>query len=195
MNRRLSRLSILAAMGALSFIFMLFEVPLPFFPPFLKVDAGDLPALLTALLYGPGAGIGIEGIKNVLHYLIRGGDAGLPIGQAANFLAGSVYVSVAAWAYGRRSDAAGLAAGLALGALLTAVVMAAANYFILFPLYIAVLHYPIAREDILPLILTAIFPFNLVKGGLIGIVAFALYSRLHGWIRERRATEASAERR
>lgn len=70
------------------------KFPLPFFPVFLTMDFSDIPALIGALVFGPGAGIIIQLLKNAADYLLHGSYAGLPVGQLANFLSGSLIVGL-----------------------------------------------------------------------------------------------------
>ena len=47
-------IAVVGIMGALGVVLMLLEFPLPFIiPSFIKFDFSELPALITALAYGP----------------------------------------------------------------------------------------------------------------------------------------------
>ena len=55
-------------MGALGFVLMLLEFPLPFIiPPFIKLDFSEIPAIITAYAFGPQYGILVCLIKNLAH--------------------------------------------------------------------------------------------------------------------------------
>ncbi|GIN97338.1 hypothetical protein J6TS1_32080 [Siminovitchia terrae] len=76
----------------MSFVLMLIKFPIPPFPAYLTVDFSDIPALIAALMFGPLAAIIVELIKNILDYLMIGSEAGIPIGNFSNFLAGTMFV-------------------------------------------------------------------------------------------------------
>ncbi|MBE3595691.1 MAG: ECF transporter S component [Hydrogenibacillus sp.] len=178
MHRPLVRRVTVAMMGALAFVMQFFDFPLPAFPSFLKVDFSEVPALAVALMYGPWSGIGVEGLKNVLHYLFKGSETGIPVGQAANFLAGSVLVVITSTVYRRRRTGKALFGGLFLGTLAMAAFMSLANYWVIFPVYITLLGFPMDRADVLPFVLTFVAPFNVIKGGLVTAVFMVVYVRL-----------------
>ena len=71
MNKNVSWLVKVAMLSALSFVLMMFEVPLPVFPAWLKLDFADLPALLGSFSLGPVAGIVIELVKIILHFFLK----------------------------------------------------------------------------------------------------------------------------
>ncbi len=88
-------------LGSLSFILMLIKFPIPPFPAYLTVDFSDIPALIAALLFGPLAAVIVELIKNAIDYLMIGSEAGIPIGNFANFVAGTVFVLVTYYVFKR----------------------------------------------------------------------------------------------
>lgn len=62
-------LTVIALMAAISYILAFLEVPMPLAPSFARMDASDVPALLTTFALGPVAGTVVELIKNVLQAL------------------------------------------------------------------------------------------------------------------------------
>ena len=84
-------------MGALGFVLMLLEFPLPFIiPPFIKLDFSEIPAIITAYAFGPQYGILVCLIKNLAHLPFTG-SAG--VGELSNFVLGAVFVGVAGLFY------------------------------------------------------------------------------------------------
>ena len=61
-----------AVLGAISGILMLLEFPLPFIPPFVKMDFSELPVILGGFIMGPVNGALIAVIKIVLNFLFNG---------------------------------------------------------------------------------------------------------------------------
>lgn len=172
MVRRLVRLALLAAMA---FLLMLWEIQLtpllPFIPAYLKYDPGDLPVLLGGFAFGPAAGVAVAWVKDLL-FLLSGKSTAGWIGIGANFLASVAYVVPAAWLYRRLGSRWGLALAVLAGTLSTTAVMAAANYYVFLPLW------GVPAEQVGGTIITAITPFNLIKGTLTGTLALVAYPRL-----------------
>ena len=105
-----------AMLAAVSFVLMLVSFPIAaIFPPFLKFDLSDLPALLGGFALGPVAGMFIELIKNILNILIKGTDTG-GIGELSNFIVGCFFVVPASIIYmkskTRRNAIKGMLAGI-----------------------------------------------------------------------------------
>lgn len=171
-NSKLQLVTKIGILSALAFLLYLVEFPLPLFPPFLKIDLGDLPAIIGAFALGPWVGVMIELIKNILHLIIRSSTGG--IGELGNFLTGSAYVLVAASIYHRNKSKKTAIFGLTTGTIVMAVAMCFFNFFILIPVFT---NSPISMENI-PLILTAILPFNLLKGVILSVITLMLYKSL-----------------
>ncbi|MDT3972846.1 ECF transporter S component, partial [Staphylococcus saprophyticus] len=83
MHQQTKRLITISMLSAVAFILMFIKFPIPFLPPYLTLDFGDVPALLATFILGPVAGLIVEFIKNLLNFLFNIGD---PVGPVANFL-------------------------------------------------------------------------------------------------------------
>jgi len=171
-NSKLQLITKIGILSALALLLYLIEFPLPLFPSFLKIDLGDLPAIIGAFALGPWVGVAIELIKNILHLMVRSSTGG--IGELGNFLTGSAYVLVAGYIYMRNKSKKTAIIGLITGTILMSVAMCFFNFFILIPVFTKS---PISMDNI-PLILTAILPFNLIKGVILSIVTLMLYKSL-----------------
>lgn len=194
-SKSLRRMVTLALLSVISFLIMYIAFPLPLFPQFLTIDFSDVPAIIGALLFGPLAGLIIEGMKNILHYLIVGSATGVPVGELANFFAGTIFIYASTWIYYRTKSVKGLIFGLALGTLLMTIIMSVANYYIIFPSYAFFLHFPIAKAvaiasaankhitDLYSLIVYGIAPFNIIKGVFITLLLIPLYARLKPYLK------------
>jgi len=189
-SKRLERMITIAILGAVAFIIMMLDFPLPLLPPFLKMDFSEIPALLAALIFGPVAGVWVEGIKNIAHYVQSGSEAGFPIGEATNFLAGSILVYTTAVIYRRLANLKGLLYGLLVGALLMVIFMAIANYFVIYPVYAYLLGWPITTEIKFNFAFFAIVPFNIIKALILILLMLPLYQRLKGFIKSKSQANA-----
>lgn len=186
-NERLNKLIKISLLGAIGFVLMLFELPLPIFPSFLKIDISDFPALLGSLAIGPAAGIFIELLKNILH-LLKSSTAG--IGEFANFIVGGAYVFTAGAIYSVKKDRKHALYGITAGSVVMIIAAALSNLFILLPLYEKVLGFPIAAvvgeaskvnksiTDVNSFIVMSIVPFNLLKAVVVSIISFFSYKKL-----------------
>jgi len=185
MNARyLAKIGMLSAIAT---ILMFFEVPLPLMPAFLKLDISDLPAIIAAFLYGPLAGVLIELIKNVLHGI---NSQTMGIGEVANFLVGIAFVLPVGFLYKRIGQKNSALIGLLTGIISMVIFASLLNYFILLPMYQSVLHFPLeqiiqmgnasnpAIVDLKSFIVLAIAPFNFIKGSIISLLAWGVYSKI-----------------
>lgn len=174
-----------ALLAVLSYALAFLEFPVPFSPPFARMDFSDFPALIGAFAFGPMAGVLIELIKNALQLLSTATGG---VGELANFLMGASYVFTAGLIYRlnktkKTAWIAGMIASVIMG-----IVAALANYYILLPLfeqfmpvdeliasfeaYMPFIH---SKRDI---VLFNALPFNLLKGVVISVVTMFVYKRL-----------------
>ncbi|HHY06000.1 MAG TPA: ECF transporter S component [Clostridia bacterium] len=169
MTKKLVRLAVLTAFGFLLMYFIAF--PIPPFPGFLTYDPGDIPGLIATFAFGPWAGILVQLMKCTIGYLIGASRAGL-IGMTANFVSGGTMVWVAGLVYRYRKTKGMAALSLVIGTIVASLVMAVADYYVFFPLW------GIPTNEALPLLVSAVIPFNLVKFGISSIVTFLVYKRV-----------------
>jgi riboflavin transporter FmnP len=175
---RNSRLQLMTRIGVLSALAMIaYFIDFPILPaaPYLKMDLSDIPAIIGAFAFGPVAGIFIELIKNILHFIVKSETGG--VGELANFLSGAAFVVAASLIYFRNKKRSSAIIGLALGTILMTIVMIFANYFIMLPLYMPAL-FQGPKSVIYNLILTTTLPFNILKGVIVSVVTMLIYKRL-----------------
>jgi len=120
-SKRLRRMMIIAMLASVATILMQFNFPLPALPPFLKVDFGEIPAVLAVMTLGPAAGIAVELIKNLLHWFLSGSPTGVPVGEIANFATGVLFILPIYYIYNKFRTAKGLTTGLIAGTVSMAV--------------------------------------------------------------------------
>lgn len=170
-------------LSSLAYVLMLIKFPLPTFPAYLTVDFSDIPALIAALLFGPVAAIVVEFIKNLIDYLMIGSEAGLPIGNLANFLAGILFVLPTYFVYKRLKTKKGMTVSLIVGTIFMAVLMSFLNYIAILPAYIFLLGWdPMTTAEIRKFAVALILPFNILKGIIITGLFMLLFTRMKAWI-------------
>ena len=174
-----------AMLAAVAYLLAFVEFPVPLSPAFARMDLSDLPALIGAFAFGPIAGLLIELVKNSLQLLTTSTGG---VGELANFIIGASYVIVAGFIYKHRKTKKTALIACAVASLVMGIAAAIANYFILLPLFenFMPLDQLIASfGEFLPFIRTKLdivlfnaFPFNLLKGLVIGAVTMLTYKRL-----------------
>lgn len=191
-RKNMVRISVLAV---ISFLLMLIEIPLFFTPEFLKIDISDLPSLVAAFAMGPLAGVIVELLKNILKIAIRGTNT-VFIGELANFIVGSIYVVVSSYIYRKSKTKKSAVIGLVFGTISMAVVASIINYFVLIPLYAKLFGWPLEKiiemakavnkfvVDLRTFVIFGVFPFNILKGILVGVLGYPLYMRIRKSIGE-----------
>lgn len=187
------RLVLIGMMAAVSAILMLFEVRIPFTPPFIKMDLSELPIILCAFICGPIAGILTSIVKVVLILLIKGTNT-MFIGELANFIGSLFYLVPSVLIYRKIKEKRGALIGLFAGTLITSIVTVACNYFFVFPVYAKAFGMPLDSiiemgsavnpfvADYFTLMVFSLLPFNLVKYGVVSIIVFLVYKKVSKFI-------------
>lgn len=138
---------------------------------FLDVEISDLPALIGALALGPGAGVTIELVKNILHCFMT--STGF-VGEAANFIVNGVFVFTAGMVYKSNKTKKTALIGLVLGTLAMSIAGIFANMFLLLPLYVP--DWPAAQR--FKTVFTLITPFNICKGAVLAVITTVIYKKI-----------------
>ncbi|WP_245676786.1 ECF transporter S component [Bacillus solimangrovi] len=182
-TRKLVSLSLL---GSVSFVLMLLNFPIPGLPPYLKLDFSEIPALLAAIIFGPVAGIIVEGLKNTLYYLAYG--SGVPVGEIANFISGVIFIVPVAFIYHRLKSKRSLIGGCLIGTVSTIILMSILNYYLLLPAYTWFLGYDAMSHSVkITTITIGIIPFNAIKGIAVMALFIPLFTKLQPWIEKQRS--------
>ncbi len=182
------KLAVSGILGAMGFVLMLLEFPLPFIiPSFIKFDFSEIPAVIAAFAYGPSFGILVCLIKNLLHLFVT---SSMGVGELSNFVLGAIFVGVAGIIYKKIHSRKGALIGTLVGALTMAVISVATNYFIVYPAYVVIYRMPMEAilgmyKALLPIadnlfkaLVIFNLPFNLFKGIIDAAVCFAVYKRI-----------------
>lgn len=184
-SSHLLKLIILALLGSISLVLFFLNFPLPFLPPYLKIDFSEVPALIAALIFSPIAGVIVEAVKNLLYLAVSG--AGDPIGVASNFLAGVMFVVPVALLYHGYKGTKSVISGLVTGTIVMALGMSVLNYFVILPAYAWFIGAPEMAGDTAKWIavIAGILPFNLIKGVIIGALFVPLFIKMKAWIEQK----------
>lgn len=176
----------IAILSVIAYVLMLLEIPVFFFPGFLKMDLSDLPALIGAFALGPMVGVIIELVKNILHWMTASQTGG--VGEIANFIVGTAWILPAAFTYKKLKTKKSAVLGMVIGVIVMAGIAALCNYYFLIPFYAnfmpieAIIEMSAAANAMITnmktLILYGIIPFNLFKGAIITIITMLIYKKI-----------------
>lgn len=183
-SSRLVKLVILALLGSISLILFFLNFPLPFLPPYLKIDFSDVPALMASLIFSPLAGVIVVLIKNLLYLAVSG--SGDPIGVFANLLAGIMFVVPVSVIYHKyHKGVKSVVTGLVTGTIILAIGMSVLNYYLILPAYSWFMGWDMSEQMVWGAVLVGVFPFNLIKGIVVGILFIPLFIKMRSWIEEK----------
>lgn len=183
-----------AIFAAIAAVLMYFEFPVPFMPPFLKVDLSGAAILIGAFIFGIGPAISMALIKDIIHGLQTqtGGS-----GELQDFILLSIFVIVAVTVYKRHRTRKMALVGCLLGTVAMSLAGMATNYLFIIPYYSKVMLMPLdaifaACAAVNPHIsgmssylLIGVLPFNLIKGGLITLITMFVYKKLSTFIKSK----------
>ena len=172
MNKNTNKMIKISLLSALAIILMYFDFPI--IPAFswLKIDLGDVPALIGAFGFGPIAGVLIELIKNLLIPLVKGSPTGF-VGEIANFLIGVSLILPASFIYYRNKSKKNAILGMVTGGAIMEIVGIVANVYFLLPVYGMKM-----PADVLQNYIWALLAFNGIKALMVSVLTYALYKRV-----------------
>lgn len=185
-SSKLVKLVILALLGTIALILFFLNFPLPFLPPYLKIDFSDVPALMAGLIFSPMAGVIVVLIKNLLYLIVTG--AADPIGIAANFLAGVMFVLPVSVIYHKfHKGVKSIVSGLITGTFIMAIGMTVLNYYVILPAYAWFMGWDMGDQIVWGAILIGVLPFNVIKGIVVGLLFVPLFIKMRSWIEQKQA--------
>ncbi|HLS67481.1 MAG TPA: ECF transporter S component [Pseudogracilibacillus sp.] len=189
-SSKLVRIVALALLSTVSLVLFLISFPLPFLPPYLKVDFSEIPALIATLVFSPLAGVIVIFIKNVLYFIITGATD--PVGVVANFIAGTIFILPVALLYNKYRSLASVVTGLVIGTVAMTLAMGILNYVVVLPTYALLMGWEMDATAKLVAVYAGILPFNAIKGIFIGIIFVPVFIKLEQWVRQRQVRFASS---
>ena len=181
-SNRVGSMAIVGILGAIAYILMWIEFPIPIMPSFIKFDFSDFPALIAAFALGPVSGILVELIKNILHSFSSGSFG---VGELSNFILGASFAGTAGFIYQRNKTKKGAIMASVVGAVVMAAISYPSNLLVVYPFYYNFMPKEVvlsAYELILPSIgsiekalLIFNVPFTFVKGMIDVVLCLLLY--------------------
>lgn len=175
MNHKTVRLAKMGMLVAISIVLVYF-VHFPIFPavPFLEYDPADIPILMGTFAFGPAAGVLLTVVTSIIQGVTVSAQSGL-YGILMHIIATSVLVLVAGIIYKKNKTRKGAVIGLISGLIAMTIVMIGAN-LIITPIFMGV------PRDMVWDLMPFIAGFNAIKAGINGIITFALYKSISGFL-------------
>lgn len=186
---RVRRNVFIGVFSAISAVLMLFEIPLPFAPPFYKIDLSELPVLICGFAYGPMAGVISEFLKVLLKLLIKGTSTAF-VGDLANFIVGSTMILPATIIYHVKKSRKTALIGMGVGILAMTLFGSFFNAVYLLPTFAKLFGMPLEViidmgtqinpriTGVTSFVFWCVVPFNLLKGLVVSLLTFLVYKRL-----------------
>lgn len=178
---------LIAILGAWAYLMRLFDFPLLPAAPYLKVDLSDLLVWLGLLINGPVTAFSIALIRDVINYMVKGGEAGIPIGATMSIIASLAFylphhIMLKKMHLNQSKTIKIVLIGIVSTVSLT-IILSAVNYFVALPLYIKILNFPI--PSISEYVWQLTIPFNLMKGVMLTVGEIILITPVVTLLRKR----------
>lgn len=192
-------IALIGVFGAVSAVLMLLEVPVPFAPPFYKIDLSEVPALILAFGCGPVAGVMCEFLKILIKILIKGSSTAF-VGELANFAVGCTMILPAGFIYYFRKTRYTALIGCIVGVLMMTCFGSAFNAVYLLPKFSELFGMPMDAiigmgnklnpniTSVSTMAIYAVAPLNLLKGSIDTIITHLLYKHLSPLLKDRSKT-------
>ena len=189
------KIAVIGMFSAIAAVLMVLEFPLPFAPSFYGMDFSELPALIGTFAFGPVAGVLIEFCKIVLKILFKPTSTAF-VGELANFAVGCSFLLPASCVYLFHKTKKSALIGSIAGTLCMTVFGTAFNAVYLLPKFAQLFGMPLdaiigmgtavnpAIDSITTLVVFAVAPLNLLKGGLVSVITMLIYKKISPIIKE-----------
>lgn len=185
------KMAMIGMFSAVATILHLFDFPIPFAPPFYKLDFSELPILVGTFAFGPVSGVMMEFLKILLKLFIKGTSTAF-VGDLANFVIGCSFIIPASAIYTFRKTKKSAIISCIVGTLVLTVFGTAFNAIYLIPAFSVLFGMPIdsilemgmkvnpfvKEGSLVSLVVACVAPMNLIKGGFSSIVTLFIYKPL-----------------
>ncbi len=167
----------IALFAAIAVVLMWFpQIPLIPAAPYLQYDFSDIPILIGSFSLGPLAGFLMTTIKNLIYFITKG-QSGL-IGSFMNWATTLMFILPASIIYHKVKKTKWSAlVGMIVGTIIFSIGAVYLNIYVALPIW------GIPTDNIIPLIKTAVIPFNLLRGAISTLMTMLLYRRVTDAIR------------
>ena len=180
-DKNVRKLTMIGMLCAIAYAVMVIgRVPIVLF---LKYDPKDVVITIGGFIFGPLSAFTISAIVSIIE-MFTVSDTGI-IGCIMNILASCSFACTAAFIYKKKHTLRGAVEGLLCGLIGMTIIMVLWKYLVT-PIYLG---YP--REAVVELLLPAIIPFNLLKGGINMALVLLLYKHVVNALRRAKMIDLS----
>lgn len=197
------KIAMIGVFSAIATVLHIFDFPIFFAPEFYKLDFSEIPALVGAFAFGPVAGVMIEVCKIFLKLLIKGTSTAF-VGDLANFVVGCSFILPASIIYMFRKTKKNAIVAAVIGTLCMTVFGTMFNAIYLLPAFSKLYGMPLdtivgmgnainaSINSVTTLVIFAVAPMNLLKGGSVSLVTMLIYKKLSPILKEGRVRRKEA---
>ena len=176
--------------SALAFILYVLNFPLPFFPSFLEIHLSDFPALICGFALGPLGGALTVLVKILIKLPFT---STMGVGECADLINGLLFVLPASFIYKKYKNKKSAIIGIAAGAVASVVGSIFANWLIIIPFYLRVMHWDLSMivnfcAKVIPFItednfypcylFVSVLPFNALRCIIASLITILVYKRI-----------------
>lgn len=183
------KIAMIGVFSAIAAALMMFEFQVPFAPFFYELDFSEIPALIGTFAFGPVAGVMIEFCKILLKLLMKGTGTAF-VGDLANFVIGCSFILPASIIYMFKKTKKNAIVASVSGTLIMTVFGSMFNAIYLLPAFSSLYGMPLEEivaigngvngkiNSVSTLVLFAVAPLNLLKGGSVSLITMLVYKKL-----------------
>lgn len=192
------KIAMIGMFSAIAAVLHIMDFPVPFAPEFYKLDFSEIPVLIGTFAFGPVAGIMTEFCKIFIKLLFKGTSTAF-VGDLANFIIGCSFVLPASVIYLRKKSKKTAMIGSIAGTVCMTIFGTAFNAIYLLPKFAQLYGLPLdtiigmgtavnpAIDSVTTLVIFAVAPLNVLKGGAVTLVTLAVYKKLSPILKESRS--------
>lgn len=175
--------------SAISGVLMTIEFPVPFAPPFYKIDLSELPVLICGFAFGPVAGVITEFLKVVIKLFLKSTSTAF-VGDFANFCIGSSLILPASIIYRINKKKSTAVIACFAGSVVMTVFGTLFNAVYLLPTFAVMFGMPLDAiigmgtkinanvTNVFTFAAFCVAPLNLLKSAVVSVLTFVLYKPL-----------------
>lgn len=189
------KVAMIGMLSAVATVLMLLEFPVPFAPPFYKMDLSELPVLIGSFAFGPVTGVMVEFCKIILKLLFKSTSTAF-VGELANFSVGCSFILPASILYYLKKDKKHALVGCLVGTLIMTIFGTSFNGIYLLPKFAELFGMPLEAiigmgtainsniVSVTSFVCLAVAPLNLIKGTTVSIITLLIYKKISPILKE-----------
>ncbi|MBQ3103296.1 MAG: ECF transporter S component [Oscillospiraceae bacterium] len=188
-EKKVSRLTMAAMMGAVAFVLMYFSFSIPVLSPFAEFEFAALAELIGGFILGPVGVLEIVGVKLLLKIVFKGTQS-MMTGELQNLILSVAFALPAVLYYRRHRTKKAAAIGLLIGSAINVVAAVLTSLYMIFPFYISLYGMDWDSlvgmcsavnpwiKDVPTMVAFSVIPFNVAKCVVHSLITMLVYKKL-----------------